>query len=76
VDERDLDPDPLRTVAAWYAEAAAAGAPQPDAACLATATAEGRPAARMVLVRGIDAHDFAFFTSRAGRKAAELAANP
>jgi pyridoxamine 5'-phosphate oxidase len=76
VDERDLDPDPLATVAAWYAEAAAAGAPQPDAASLATATADGRPAARMVLVRGVDAHGFVFFTSREGRKAAELAANP
>jgi pyridoxamine 5'-phosphate oxidase len=76
VDERDLDPDPLATVAAWYAEAAAAGAPQPDAASLATATADGRPAARMVLVRGVEAHDFVFFTSREGRKSAELAANP
>jgi pyridoxamine 5'-phosphate oxidase len=76
VDERDLDPDPLVTVAAWYADAAAAGAPQPDAASLATATADGRPSARMVLVRGVESRDLVFFTSSEGRKAGELTANP
>jgi pyridoxamine 5'-phosphate oxidase len=76
VDERELDPDPLVTVAAWYADAAAAGARQPDAATLATAAGDGGPSARMVLVRGVDAHDFVVFTSREGRKAADLAANP
>jgi pyridoxamine 5'-phosphate oxidase len=76
VDEADLDPDPLVTVAAWYGEAAAAGAPQPDAGVLATATSEGRPSARMVLVRGIETGDFLVFTGIGSRKADELAANP
>jgi pyridoxamine 5'-phosphate oxidase len=76
VDEADLDPDPLVTVAAWYGQAAAAGAPQPDAGVLATATPDGRPSARMVLVRGIELGDFVTFTGIASRKAGELAANP
>jgi pyridoxamine 5'-phosphate oxidase len=76
VDERDLDPDPLVTLAAWYAEAQAAGAPQPDAASLATATAAGRPSARMVLVRRLEQHELVFFTGRESRKATELAGNP
>jgi pyridoxamine 5'-phosphate oxidase len=76
VDEADLDPDPLVTVAAWYGQAAAAGAPQPDAGVLATATPDGRPSARMVLVRGIEVGDFVTFTGIGSRKAGELAANP
>jgi pyridoxamine 5'-phosphate oxidase len=76
VDEADLDPDPLVTVAAWYGQAAAAGAPQPDAGVLATATPDGRPSARMVLVRGIEVGDFVAFTGIGSRKAGELAANP
>jgi pyridoxamine 5'-phosphate oxidase len=76
VDERDLDPDPLVTLAAWYGEAQAAGAPQPDAASLATAAPDGRPAARMVLVRGIEEHEVVVFTGLESRKAAELASNP
>jgi pyridoxamine 5'-phosphate oxidase len=76
VDERNLDHDPLVTLATWYAEAQAAGAPQADAASLATATADGRPAARMVLVRRIEEHDLVVFTGRDSRKAAELAGNP
>ena len=76
MDEADLDPDPLVTVAAWYGEAAAAGAPQPDAGVLATATPDGRPSARMVLIRGIEVGDLVAFTGIGSRKAAELAANP
>jgi pyridoxamine 5'-phosphate oxidase len=72
----ELDPDPLRTLAVWYREAEAAGVPQPDAAALATATPDGRPAARMVLVRGLEAGRVTFFTNRSSRKGDELAANP
>lgn len=76
MDERDLHPDPLVTVAAWYEEAQAAGAGQPDAATLATATPDGRPSARMVLVRGLERRELVFFTGLKSRKAAELEANP
>jgi pyridoxamine 5'-phosphate oxidase len=72
----ELDPDPLRTLAVWYREAEAAGVPQPDAAALGTATPDGRPAARMVLVRGLEAGRMTFFTNRSSRKGEELAANP
>jgi len=76
MDERDLDPDPFVTVAAWYAEAQAAGAPQPDAGTLATASRDGRPSARMVLVRGLERHEVIVFTGLESRKAAELRDNP
>ena len=72
----ELDADPLQTLATWYREAGAAGIPQPDAAALATATLDGRPSVRMVLVRGVTAGEVAFFTNRHSRKGAELAANP
>ncbi|MCZ7527225.1 MAG: pyridoxamine 5'-phosphate oxidase [Acidimicrobiia bacterium] len=74
--EADVDPDPMVQVARWMDEAVAAGVPQPDAMTVATATAEGRPSARMVLLRGIDAGGFAFYTNFESRKGRELAANP
>jgi pyridoxamine 5'-phosphate oxidase len=76
VDERDLDDDPLRQLAAWYAEAESAGTPVPEAMTLATATPEGRPSARIVLLKGLDARGLTFFTNRESRKGRELAANP
>jgi pyridoxamine 5'-phosphate oxidase len=72
----ELDPDPLRTLEAWYREAEAAGIAQPDAAALATATPDGRPSARMVLLRGLEAGRVTFFTNRSSRKGDELAASP
>jgi pyridoxamine 5'-phosphate oxidase len=76
VDERDLDDDPLRQLAAWYAEAESAGTPVPEAMTLATATPEGRPSARIVLLKGLDERGLTFFTNRESRKGRELAANP
>jgi pyridoxamine 5'-phosphate oxidase len=76
LDEADLDPDPIRQFGAWLAQAEAAGLPLPDAATLATATPDGRPSARMVLVRGFDERGFVFFTNYESRKGQELAANP
>ncbi len=72
----DLDADPFRQFAAWYDLARAAGLPMPEAMTLATATPDGRPSARMVLLRGFDARGFAFFTNYDSRKARELTANP
>jgi pyridoxamine 5'-phosphate oxidase len=76
VDESDLDPDPIRQFAAWYAEAQAAGLAQPDAIALATATIDARPSVRMVLLKGHDARGFSFFTNHESRKGAELRENP
>jgi pyridoxamine 5'-phosphate oxidase len=68
--------NPLEQVLAWYELARAEGVPEPEAAALATATAEGRPSVRMVLIRGIDERGVAFYTNRNSRKGRELAANP
>lgn len=69
-------PDPLTLVRDWYEFARAEGVPEPEAAALATASEEGRPSVRMVLVRGIDARGVVFYTNRESRKGRELAANP
>jgi pyridoxamine 5'-phosphate oxidase len=74
--EDDLLPDPIALVQRWFADAQAAGVEQHDAMTLATATLDGRPSARVVLLKGIDARGFAFYTNYESRKAAELHANP
>jgi pyridoxamine 5'-phosphate oxidase len=70
------DPEPLSLVRDWYAFARAEGVPEPEAAALATATPDGRPSVRMVLVRGMDDRGLAFYSNRQSRKGGELAANP
>jgi pyridoxamine 5'-phosphate oxidase len=75
VDPADLDPDPLVALRAWLADAAEAS-PQPDAMAVATSTPEGRPSARVVLLRGIDERGLVFFTNLGSRKGGELAENP
>ena len=65
---------PLETLADWLEDARAAGAPEPDAMALATVGADGRPAVRFVLCRGIDEQGLRFFTSYGSRKGQELAA--
>ncbi|HEX7291428.1 MAG TPA: pyridoxamine 5'-phosphate oxidase [Conexibacter sp.] len=74
--EDDLLPDPIALVQRWFAEAEAAGVEQHDAMTLATARPDGRPSARAVLLKGIDARGFAFFTNYESRKGRELDANP
>jgi pyridoxamine 5'-phosphate oxidase len=76
LNEEDLDPEPLLVFRRWFDTAVAAGAVEPEAAALATATPDGRPSARMVLARGVDEHGFAFYTNYASRKGGELEANP
>jgi pyridoxamine 5'-phosphate oxidase len=68
--------DPLAQFERWFGEALAAGLPEPNAMTLATATPDGRPSARVVLLKGFDARGFVFFTNRHSRKGRELAANP
>ena len=76
MDERDLDPDPLRQFRRWFEEARGAGVEVPEAMALATATPDGRPSVRMVLLKDADERGFTFFTNRESRKGGELAANP
>jgi pyridoxamine 5'-phosphate oxidase len=74
--EQDVDPDPVRQFAVWYEQAAAACLRLPEAMALATASADGAPSARMVLMKGFDEHGFVFFSNYESRKGRELAANP
>jgi pyridoxamine 5'-phosphate oxidase len=76
LDERDVDTDPIRQFERWFADAAAARVPEPNAMTLSTATRDGVPSARIVLLKGVDANGFAFYTDYRSRKGAELAENP
>ena len=74
--EADVDADPVVQFGRWFEQATQAGLLEPSAMTLATATPDGRPSARMVLLRGFDQRGFCFYTNYESRKAAELAANP
>jgi pyridoxamine 5'-phosphate oxidase len=76
LDERDAAPDPIAQFRVWFAEALAADPLDPTAMTLATADREGRPSARIVLLKGYDERGFVFFTNYGSRKAQELLANP
>jgi pyridoxamine 5'-phosphate oxidase len=69
------DPDPLRQFEAWFAEAQHAGVRVPEAMAVATATADGAPSVRMVLLKDVDERGFVFFTNYESRKGVELEAN-
>jgi pyridoxamine 5'-phosphate oxidase len=73
---RDLDSDPLRQFGRWFDEAVAAGMAAPEAVALATAARDGRPAVRMVLLKGFDQQGLRFYTNAGSRKGRELAENP
>lgn len=73
--------DPFALFSAWFAEAEASEPNDPNAMCLATATPDGAPSARMVLLKGLDGPEvpgrgFVFYTNLESRKGRELAANP
>jgi pyridoxamine 5'-phosphate oxidase len=74
--EEDAPPNPYALFAQWYLTAEAAELPEPSAMTLATATADGTPSARIVLMRGFDERGFVFYTNYQSRKAGELAQNP
>jgi pyridoxamine 5'-phosphate oxidase len=76
--ERLIPPsaDPIALFETWLAEAAGTEPNDPNAMTVATATPEGRPSARIVLLKGVDGRGFVFYTNKQGRKGAELAANP
>ncbi|HEU0212798.1 MAG TPA: pyridoxamine 5'-phosphate oxidase [Jiangellaceae bacterium] len=73
--ESEAPAEPVGQFRAWLAAAIAAGLPEPNAMVLATATPDGRPSARHVLLKAVDDTGFVFFTNLASRKATELAAN-
>jgi pyridoxamine 5'-phosphate oxidase len=76
LDEEHADPNPIKQFARWWDEALAAQLPEPNAMTLATANADGRPAARVVLLKDFDARGFVFYTNYQSRKGRELEANP
>ena len=76
LDLPDLSDDPVEMFQTWLGQAVAAGVHEPNAMVLATATPDGRPSSRMVLLKGVGPDGFAFFTNQASRKGDELAANP
>ncbi|MGH2827509.1 MAG: pyridoxamine 5'-phosphate oxidase [Actinomycetota bacterium] len=76
LDESEVDPDPIVQFRHWMREALDAGLRMPNEMTLATADAEGRPAARIVLLKGVDDEGFTFFTNYESRKGKQLAENP
>lgn len=74
--EHEVDADPLRQFAVWFEQAARAGAPQPEAAAVATASPDGAPSVRFVLVKQFDERGFVFFSNYESRKGRELRDNP
>jgi pyridoxamine 5'-phosphate oxidase len=74
--EKDVARDPFRQFEKWFQEAEAAKIHEPNAAVLATAGKDGRPSARMVLLKGVDGRGFVFYTNYESRKGRELEVNP
>lgn len=76
LDEKTVDPDPFKLFRRWFDEAIASGSRLPETMTLATATNEGKPSARMVLLKQVDDLGFVFYTNYNSRKARELDTNP
>lgn len=74
--ESDVDADPFAQFRRWFDEALDAAGLDANAMTLSTVTPDGRPAARVVLLKSFDAHGFVFFTNKASRKGRDLAAHP
>ena len=74
--EKNADLNPFRQFQLWFDQALAAQIPEPNAMTLATATSDGKPSARMVLLKNFDERGFVFFTNYSSHKGQELAANP
>ena len=76
LDEKTINRDPIKQFQLWLNDAIAAKLPLPEAMTLATATPDGKPAARMVLLKQVDGDGFVFFTNYKSPKAEQLDANP
>jgi pyridoxamine 5'-phosphate oxidase len=76
LNEDDVDHDPFQQFGKWWTEALETGVEEANAMTLATATREGMPTARIVLLKGYDRNGFVFFTNYESRKGQELLENP
>lgn len=76
LDENEIDRDPIRQFQIWLEDAINAQIPLPEAMTLATASPDGRPSARMVLLKQVDQDGFVFFTNYRSAKARQLDSNP
>ena len=76
LDEASCADDPLRQFEVWLEQAIKAQLPEPNAMTLATASADGIPSARMVLLKGMDERGFVFYTNYESQKGEELEENP
>jgi pyridoxamine 5'-phosphate oxidase len=76
LDKANVDPDPIVQFHEWFEKVIDADLHEPNAMILATATADGKPSARTVLLKGYDERGFVFYTNYEGRKAKEIEANP
>jgi pyridoxamine-phosphate oxidase len=74
--EKDTDKDPIKQFGKWFAEVLKSEQPEPTAMTLATATTDGRPSARIVLMKDFNNEGFAFYTNYLSRKGKEIAKNP
>jgi len=74
--EADVAANPIDQFNKWFNQAIAAGVHEPNAMTLATATTDGRPSARVVLLKGFNNEGFVFYTNYLSRKGKELAKNP
>jgi pyridoxamine 5'-phosphate oxidase len=76
LDETNVSADPIAQFERWFGEAREAKVMEPNAMALATATREGSPSVRMVLLKGVDSRGFVFFTDYRSQKGVELELNP
>ena len=76
IPEAAADRDPIELFGEWFKAAGESGIFLPEATALATATASGVPSVRMVLLKGVDARGFVFYTNYGSRKATDLETNP
>lgn len=74
--EMDIDPDPVVQFKKWYEDAFNSDSIQPDAMAVASATKDGRPSARMMLLKEFDSEGFVFYTNHESRKGEEFSQNP
>ncbi|NUO81026.1 pyridoxamine 5'-phosphate oxidase [candidate division KSB1 bacterium] len=74
--ETEVEASPIAQFKKWFDQAMAAEVTYPDAMTLATATQDGKPSARVVLLKGVDENGFTFFTNYESHKGRELAQNP
>jgi len=76
LDEQTIDRDPINQFKRWFDDAIASGMKLPEAMTLATATPDGKPSARVVLLKDVDSDGFVFYTNYRSAKARDLEANP